>query len=205
MLIGLTGRKQSGKSEVADHLAAAYDFRVISLADPLRAMLLAVDPWVEEGLRLSVLIRMVGWDAAKEGWPEVRRLLQQLGTEGVRDVIGPDTWVDLMAGSVREARDLDPSTWIVVPDVRFPNEADAVRALGGVVVRVDRPGMAGPLSDHASETEMHAIRADAVLQNTGSLDDLRARALGLIFELPDRSELDFDDADIHQEAFSEQR
>ena len=56
-------------------------------------------------------------------------------------------------------------------DVRFPNEAQRIKDLGGVVWRVKRPGV-GPANYHESETALDDWPFDAVLENDGNLVDL---------------------------------
>ena len=61
----------------------------------------------------------------------------------------------------------------VVPDVRFANEAEAIRELGGVIVRVERPGV-GPLSAHVSEVP--PAEPDFIIRNNGTIRDLQSQA-----------------------------
>lgn len=67
-----------------------------------------------------------------------RRILQWVGTEGFRHLV-PDHWVNraIADGAASIARG---ARGIVFPDVRFPNEATAIQALDGVIVRVVREG-----------------------------------------------------------------
>jgi hypothetical protein len=60
----------------------------------------------------------------------------------------------------------------VVDDVRFPNEAALVRALGGKMIRVVRPGCV--LTAHASESQILDLAVDTEIQNVGTLDELFA-------------------------------
>lgn len=92
--------------------------------------------------------------------------MQTLGTEWGRECIAPDVWTRLtLAGaSLREGRS------VVIDDVRFPNEVVAIRALGGIVVRIERPGLVP--EDHPSGTAQAAIVADHTLANDGIVGDL---------------------------------
>ena len=60
---------------------------------------------------------------------------------------------------------------LAISDVRFPNEADAIRAFGGLVVRVERPGV-GPINGHESEIALDGYDFDLVVVNDGTLDEL---------------------------------
>jgi len=109
------------------------------------------------------------------------RVLQLLGTECVRETLGKETWINLLF------RDWKPADPLVIADVRFPNEATAVRIRGGVIVRIRRGESGAILSEdgrsmkHASETEQLAIEADYTIENNGSLEDLRARLAEIPF------------------------
>jgi hypothetical protein len=62
---------------------------------------------------------------------------------------------------------------VVITDVRFPNEADAIKALGGQIWRVKRLGV-GAVNGHVSETAMDGYPVDQIFVNNGSIDDLMA-------------------------------
>lgn len=175
-LVGLTGYATAGKDAAAAGLVAAGWTRQ-AFADPVRSMALAIDPWVTcptfsySPVRLSLLVDKRGWWYAKQE-PEVRRLLQAIGTDGVRAHLGADAWVrafDL-------ARDRRADT--VAPDVRFPNEADHIRRHGGLVIRIDRPGV-GPVNGHVSE-DVDTIAVDATVVNDGTIDQLQWRVAELV-------------------------
>lgn len=66
---------------------------------------------------------------------------------------------------------------VVITDVRFPNEAALVRQLGGQLWQIRRPGYEAGGTGHASDTDGSEFRPDVVLENFGSLDDLRRTVL----------------------------
>jgi hypothetical protein len=178
-IIGLAGYARSGKDEAAKLLTSEYGFKHIAFADKLRDMLLAIDPIVAPSkekyftrdktvINLSEVIDVYGWDGYKntEYGTEIRRLLQRLGTEGGRKTLWDSIWIDAaFAGLTEDAK-------VVVSDVRFPNEADAIKARGGHVWRVNRAGI-GPANDHPSETSLDNYRFDRLLYNDGSLENYR--------------------------------
>ncbi|WP_329105544.1 hypothetical protein OG792_32905 [Micromonospora sp. NBC_01699] len=150
-ILGLVGRKRTGKDTVAARLVEAHGFVRYAFADELRRAALALNPIIVPGntpwgsYRLSEIVTADGWEKAKED-PEVRRTLQNYGV-AIRE-LDPDFWVRLV---LREVND-DPRP-VVITDVRFPNEARAVEDVGGVLARVVRPGL--DESDiHASETAL---------------------------------------------------
>ena len=169
--MGLSGYARSGKDTVGGILVAKHGYIRASFADKLKELTLLIDPIVGypgelDDITLFETVDAVGWGDAKEN-PEVRRLLQAIGT-GVRDIIGPDTWVNLAM------RDLPDGSKVVFTDARFDSEANAIKAAGGEVWRVERPGH-GPVNGHVSETALDAWPFDAYICNDAGLDVLAHR------------------------------
>lgn len=169
--IGLVGRAGSGKSTVGLHLVERHGYHALGFADPLREMAYAINPIVgfHNAPRYAEVIDVHGYEDAKRHFPEVRRFLQVLGTEGGRDILGDDVWVN---AALRTAYGIQAPC--VFTDVRFPNEAEAVRAHGGIIASVERPSLVPDPSveAHASEAGQDAIVPDVVIFNNRSLLDL---------------------------------
>jgi hypothetical protein len=106
-----------------------------------------------------------------------RQMMQTLGTEWGRSCIHPDLWLMVAAEDVEKQRRMGRK--VVIDDVRFPNEAEMIRNLGGELWLVDRPGVAYD-GDHASEGALADVLPDAVINNSGSLENLQAIVHGLL-------------------------
>lgn len=180
-VIGIMGRKRAGKNEFAEAVAGASsradDVHVFAFADAIRDIMYAVNPIIgyEDGefVRYATVIDEHGYEAAKE-YPEFRQFAQRLGTEGGRLVFGDNVWVDLVMGKIEEVSE---NSLVLIPDVRFPNEYDAIKDAGGYVVRVDRPSLDEDEHDaHASENAWLDLEPDTVVRNDGPLSDLRLKA-----------------------------
>lgn len=152
-IIGLSGYAQAGKDSIGAVLVAEYGFERISFADALKDMLYALNPRLDVDWRIANQVDSYGWERAKSVDPEVRRLLQRLGTEAGRNVLGADIWVQTAMKKVK------PGGKYVFTDVRFPNEAEAIRALSGQMWRVTRDNHA-PANDHPSETALDGYAFD---------------------------------------------
>ena len=164
MIIGLSGYARSGKDTVAGMLIGLHGYENRAFADGVREFLLHLNPILEDGHRLNELIYDYGWEYAKAR-TEVRRLLQELGL-GVRNFFGENTWVDrAMAG-------VSSSQKVVFTDVRFPNEADMIKSLGGEVWRIQRPGVA-PINNHPSESAMDNWQFDKMIINSAGMEGLK--------------------------------
>lgn len=176
-LIALMGPMHAGKDTVGKVLVEQHGFVRYAFADAVKEAALALNPIVSihmdeldsppgrqlRILRLSDFVEAEGMEHAK-AHPEVRRLLQRMGTEVGRDVIDPDVWVDIVdRRSRREER-------VVITDCRFPNEVAWTRRKGGHVVRIHRDGTGG--GTHASEALLETIEPDFHFDNNGPLADL---------------------------------
>jgi hypothetical protein len=131
----------------------------VSFADPLRAMLQAL------GIPHHVLTN----PSLKEtslgplyGNRTPRYLLQTLGTEWGRELVSPELWLGLVESSIE--RNLTGGRSVVIDDVRFDNEADLIRKLGGIVVRIknvsESPDPSIP--EHVSEAGVSKVDATIV-------------------------------------------
>jgi len=185
-LLGLTGKKRSGKDTFAAVLVEEYGFTRVAFADPVKEAVLALNPIVhvevtsvlpsplisEEELAYEQLLEHVpdvmrlgeavdeyGWDRAKESLPEVRRLLQEYGT-GIR-VYDPEFWT---REAVRRIEAVDGP--VVVTDVRFRNEAQLITDLGGTGVKIVRPGQSDD-DNHPSEREVDLTDWPHVVNDAG--------------------------------------
>jgi hypothetical protein len=108
-------------------------------------------------------------DEVNEFWGQTpRHILQVLGTEVAR-AIHPDVWVRAWERRVEimnmhQDRPLD----VVADDLRFDNEAAAVRRLGGLVVQIERNGYEAPTDAHASEAGLSLLPDKLLILPTGA-------------------------------------
>ena len=184
MIIGLSGYARSGKDTVADILVKEAGFIRVAFADKLRETLYALNPTVtwdyKHGLKYNAkatstvqsVIDEFGWDGVKStGWgTAIRTLLQRMGTEVGRNILGENIWVDATFF------DLDVTKNYVISDARFRNEAKAITTVGGEVWRVTRPGVE-PANDHISEIGLDTWPFNRIIYNDGTLDDLKRKVL----------------------------
>lgn len=182
-VIGFCGFAQVGKDSAASFLVE-LGWTKLAFADPLRAAVYALNPivdtyWPSEGAtprhrRVQDVIGMMGYEEAKKIYPEYRELLQRMGTEVGRDQFGENFWVE------RVTSQFNPNGRsggrYVISDVRFPNEANAVREHGGKVFRIYRPGT-GAVNAHVSDTGIDRLGVDEVITNASDLDAFRAAVL----------------------------
>lgn len=106
----------------------------------------------------------------------IREFLQTLGTECMRNTISDNIWVAALMADYKRIEYGDDEqgqypNWIIT-DVRFVNEATAIKEKGGIIIRVDRPGY-GPVNDHPSETELDGWKFDYKVYNNSDIFTLK--------------------------------
>jgi hypothetical protein len=132
----------------------------------------------------------LGADWAEAGYDEsrqkhwlkpmtVRDFLQKLGTDAIRDGLHTNAWVNALMSDYKpgpfypdvaiEDHAKKPN-WIIT-DTRFPNEAQAIKDAGGLVIRVDRPNVK-PINDHPSEVGLDDWNFDYKIANVSDLKAL---------------------------------
>jgi hypothetical protein len=180
IIIGLTGRSRSGKDELWQQLA-----RVLTVGPEFSMFWRQVWRFAfADSLKREVAsafgIHPDDCDKDKESW---RPLWQHWGMMR-RKHNGDDYWVNKVWEQMDELQ-LTLKV-VVITDVRFLNEAKAIKDRGGIIIRVIRPqrktiwktivGLLQRGSDHISETEMDKIDADMVVLNDGTKEELCAKA-----------------------------
>jgi hypothetical protein len=164
-LIGITGKKRSGK-DTAANILVSVGYRKFSFASILKAMTYTC--LIRLGLDLETVDRAIDGDLKEMPIPQLcgrtaRHVMQTLGTEWGRKCIDPDFWVRACIGNATA------SPRAVISDVRFENEAKAIQCIGGKIIRILRDGCNG--DGHASETMNFDV--DYTIENNGTLEQLK--------------------------------
>jgi len=174
MLIGLAGWARSGKDTFANHLVLNKGYTKIAFAEPMREALVRLNPTIEVGnfklAKLATAVNVFGWEELKGLSPDIRGLMQRLGTEVGREMFGENFWVEQTMKRVAGV-----SGDCVVSDVRYPNEAQAIRDAGGLVIRIERIGVDAP-NGHSSEHALENFNYDLVLYNNSGVAEFIASA-----------------------------
>ena len=177
-LIGIYASKpQSGKSEIACYLCGEKGFYPTSFAeilkDMLKPLLMVVTGDCNKMTREMLWGNMKQEPIACLDGKTPRELLQLLGTEWGRNSIYEDIWVNLW--SIKVSKLLQEGRNVVVDDLRFPNEMDAIKKLGGECWFVSRPNSEASTFGHSSEGSLDDRIEDFVLiENAGTIQDLRS-------------------------------
>jgi len=201
MIIGFVGFIGSGKDTAADYLVNFHGFRRDSFASTLKDAVAHVFGW-DRTLLEGRTKQAREWREEIDTWwserlnmPNLtpRWILQYWGTDVCRNHFHDDIWIASLENKMRKTSDN-----IVISDVRFPNEIQAIHNAGGIVVRVKRGNdpewynsalsvNRGPngnstwalsrqhlerLKIHSSETSWVGGNIDNVVHNDTSIDEL---------------------------------
>ncbi|WP_149093398.1 adenylate kinase [Paenibacillus terrae] len=166
--IGLLGRLRSGKDEVARYLSDNYGYMQFAFGDELKADFHRRYP-----------------EIPRESKP---RAGYQAHGQLMRALVDEDIWVRRCLVEVKRAYYAHLDFRAVISDVRQPNEYDALKSAGYVLIRVEAPdavridraiksGDVFNYADlvHGTETALDGLVADFTVDNSGSLDALHAQ------------------------------
>ena len=170
-LIGVSGKISTGKNYIAETV-------LLKMMEPVPTVILSF----ADQIKVNVIVQH-NVDRRKcfvEKDEHTRKLMQRAGTEEGRNVYGHDIWLRYMLEwmLVHASRGIKR---IIIPDVRFHNEFDFIKDLGGTLIRVNAParnkaalqreaergnGTAEQIGSHISETELDSGRTfDYVIDN----------------------------------------
>lgn len=170
MLIGITGHKFAGKSTVANMLSKILGYETCSFADKLKDVTCILSGCTREQLEdydfkenelVPDYLRPYCLNAEK---PTYRAFLQHFGSEVMRG-INDNIWIDSTLLNCGENA--------IISDCRFPNEAKAIRAQGGIIIKIVRDGLLRK-DTHQSEKNVDNIAGEILISNNGSLEHLKA-------------------------------
>lgn len=179
-LIAFSGAAGAGKSTAAGILQDLASYSRVRFADPIKVMLRDFGLTFEQ---VDGSLKETPCDLLCGKSP--RRAMQTLGDEWGRQLIGGDVWVRAWERRIEEVVALR-DCGIVVDDLRYPNELDAILARGGVVIRVVR-AEAGEIEAHASES--HILFSQRILINDGTHEELGDKLIRILDGLSDQKKM----------------
>src|ERR1051326_4487303 len=178
LIIGLNGGYGSGKSTATDLLKESGNVVcLLKFALPLYQI-------QEFCYRVISPVYTRPEDFVKD-----RKLLQWLGTDWGRETISQSIWVDLWRIKAQQIAERDDQVVIVCDDVRFDNEAETIKSLGGIIVKINRDNAAASakggtgISNHASEAGIRPELIDYTIDNNGTLESYKESLTKLFQEI----------------------
>jgi len=177
LIVGINGLAQHGKDTTAAFLQnylkiCGYSCDIIAFAKPIKEMCKYVFDMTEEDVNTSAGKKRV----IPTGYGLTSRQIQQkLGTEAFRDVFSYDIWTDFFARSAAKSE----ADVIAIPDMRFDNEIDFVKALptthcwSQATLKVFNPNVSAQAPAHLSEKPQPDDKVAGGKLNSGTLGDLQ--------------------------------
>lgn len=184
-LLIIGGYAFSGKDAVANILVKELGWYKTYMSKPLENALLTLNPWIpwhgtgqknDYWVPYSELHGRVGYDESKKN-PEVRRLLQTIGTEVGRNLFGQDAWLDLVSKEVTGK--LADGHNVVVTGIRYPNEMARFKDFEAESLWIERPGITA-VNTHSSDNTLGQSDFDLSCNNNGTLEDLKNWTLTML-------------------------
>ena len=166
--IGIAGKANAGKTTAANYIADKYDFRRVAFADPLKK---GLAEFTGLPLRMFYDQNIKNIDIPEYNNTSLRYMMQFVGTECFRDNFGENFWINRMLLEI-ENLSKEGIDNIVIDDIRFKEEAEMVKELGGYVIFITRPDENTIRSSHRSEALK--VKHDYHIDNDGDLSKLFA-------------------------------
>lgn len=177
-LIGLVGVKHSGKDTVANYIKSNYEHVTThAFAKPLKEACKTLFLFTDEQLHDPSQKEKMD-----ERWNmSPRQAFQFIGTDVFRKTICSDFWLLHFSFWFEQLQKTDNQI-VVITDVRFQNEVDLLKKMGGTIIKINRQT---ELQDnHESEQGIHTlVNIDYEINNNSSLDDLYKETNSLINQI----------------------
>jgi hypothetical protein len=173
-LIGVSGRKHNGKDTVGNYLVEVYDYKRIAFADKLKEACMIIFGLTKEQVFDETLKDVVDnyWGVSP------RIILQYVGTDLLRNQlktiiphIDNNIWVKAVHKQILDELKKDPLQKFVITDVRFENEIQFIKEMGGVNIRITRPTIENN-DTHSSENQLQKCKVDYDIINDNTLESL---------------------------------
>lgn len=168
-LIGLTGKMGSGKSTLLtvleDLVKDNTQVRLVKFAQPIYDI---------QEAAYDIVRRVY---QRPENFIKDRKFMQFIGTDWGRG-LDKDIWIKYWKDTINYFSENYPYQILVADDLRFDNEAEEIKKLGGLIVKVDsnkaNQRIDTSLDTHSSENGVDLKYIDCTIYNNGTVEELKA-------------------------------
>jgi hypothetical protein len=183
-IIGLySPAPQMGKSTVSRFLTEGLGYTLVKFAGPVKAVAAVfltemgvpedmLHDYIEGHLKEEAL-GAYGFDSLTS-----RRIQQVMGTEAGRKALDANLWTTIAGRKIRKI--VDAGGRVIIDDMRFPNEYDLIKAMGGECWCVFNPRVDIPVTSHPSEGLLANHAFDQAMINEGTIEDLQVQVSGAV-------------------------
>lgn len=207
IILGFSGFIGSGKNTAAKFLITEHGFQQESFAGSLKDVISSIFGWDRELLEgLTDESRtwrneIDPWWASRLNIPNLtpRWVMQNLGTDVLRNHFHNEIWIASVENKLQKSKEN-----VIVSDVRFPNEAESIKRLGGLVIRIkkgiepewynlalqvnsssdrDAKEKLDKFNVHSSETSLVGYSYDYTICNDGTIEELYNKLDSILLEI----------------------
>lgn len=186
MIIGLIGYAGSGKDTTADFLVENYNFTKLSFGSILKDVVASLFSWPRELLEGDTNESRIFRETKDEWWSKElnmeitpRKMFQMIGTDIMRNHFHTDIWLLSLKKKLTQYDN------VIITDIRFNNEYDFVKKLGGIIIKIVRPNIS--ILNHSSELSIDKFDYDYSIINNDNIESLLFKIIKLIRKLLNKS------------------
>lgn len=180
-IVGIVGKKYSGKDTTADIIIKKYGYTKIRFGDAVKDVCKCIFNFTDEQLYGNLK------EQKDEHWNvSPRHVLQFVGTDLFRNQIQniipeikDNIWIEVVKKKIIDAQKINPNAKFVICDVRFENESNFIKELNGVLIKIHRPELNYETDNHQSETQIDNIVCDYNVTNDMDICKLKNKICDL--------------------------
>jgi len=165
-IIGVTGKAGSGKDTLSNYLVN-QGFIKLSFGSAVKDIISIITGWSRNFIEGTNEERYLRETLKHPDYNKTcRELMQFIGTDLFRNQLNDNIWVNIIKNKIESDK---INNKFVITDVRFDNEAEMIKSIGGYIIQINRNNQL--ISNHISENGI-SIKPDFYIDNNDSIDEL---------------------------------
>jgi dephospho-CoA kinase len=165
-IIGITGKAGSGKDTLANYLVN-QGYIKLSFGSAVKDIVSIITGWSRDFVEGTNEDRHLRETLVHPDYNKTcREMMQYIGTDLFRNQLNDNIWVNIIKNKIETDK---INNKFVITDVRFDNEAEMIKSIGGYIIQINRNNQL--ISNHISENGI-SIKSDYYIENNGNIDEL---------------------------------